>query len=281
MKIRGYRIELGEIEARLAAHSGVREAVVVAREEEGGGKRLEAYYTGEEVGASEMREHVAGVLPDYMVPAAYVHLEALPLTANGKLDRGALPAAAGDAYARREYEEPVGEIESAVARIWGELLRVERVSRNDNFFELGGHSLLAVQVMSRLRQEVGVEVALAGCSRARYWPICADGGAKCASRTAAYQESGSQGLLEVSFAQQRLWFLSQFEGASEAYHIAGGVRLIGELDRGRCGERWIGSWSGTRCCGHVFKQVEGVPVQVIGPAEGGFMLAEDDLRRGG
>src|SRR5262249_8973883 len=146
VKVRGLRIELGEIEARLAVHDGVGEAVVVVREDEAGGKRLEAYYTGQEVGASELREHVAGVLPEYMVPVAYVHLEAMPLTANGKLDRGALPAAAGDAYVKREYEEPVGEMERAVARIWEELLGVERVGRNDNFFELGGHSLLAVQV---------------------------------------------------------------------------------------------------------------------------------------
>ena len=95
------------------------------------------------------------------MPAAYVRLEALPLTPNGKLDRKALPAPEGDAYASREYEAPVGKIEVALAEIWAELLRVERVGRRDNFFELGGHSLLALQVVSRVRQELGVELALA------------------------------------------------------------------------------------------------------------------------
>jgi amino acid adenylation domain-containing protein len=153
VKVRGFRIELGEIEARLITHPEVREAVVLAREEEGGGKRLLAYYTGADVGAESLRAHLSESLPEYMVPAAYVHLEAMPLTANGKLDRRALPAASGDAYVRREYEEPVGEIEKAVARIWSELLGVERVSRHDNFFELGGHSLLIVTMIERLQCE--------------------------------------------------------------------------------------------------------------------------------
>src|SRR5262249_54906293 len=256
--------------------NGVREAVVVAREDEAVGKRLEAYYTGQEVGAAELREHVAGVLPEYMVPAAYVHLGAMALTANGKLDRGGLPAPAGDAYARREYEAPIGAIETAVARIWGELLRVERVSRNDNFFELGGHSLLAVQVVSRLRQEVGAEVALAGLFTR---PILADL-AQMVERSAPAElppisRVDRQGLLEVSFAQQRMWFLAQFEGASEAYHIAGGVRLIGDLDRGalrRALDRIVERHEALRTR---FRQVEGRPVQVIGPAEEGFMLAEE------
>src|SRR5262245_22919778 len=97
-----------------------------------------------------------------MVPAAYVHLESLPLTANGKVDRRALPEPEGEAYVRRGYEPPEGEIETALARIWGELLKVERVGRHDDFFELGGHSLLVMRVLSRLRQTLGVEVPLAG-----------------------------------------------------------------------------------------------------------------------
>src|ERR1700730_1145020 len=95
-----------------------------------------------------------------MVPAGYVRLERMPLTANGKLDRKGLPAPEGDAYAVRGYEEPQGEIETTLARIWGEVLKVERVGRHDNFFELGGHSLLAVRVISRVREALGVEVAI-------------------------------------------------------------------------------------------------------------------------
>ncbi len=175
VKIRGFRIELGEIEARLLEHGGVREAVVVAREEEAGEKRLVAYYTSaevrgegereesgesgerEEVGAEILRGHLAAKLPEYMVPAAYVQLKSLPLTANGKLDRRALPAPDTDAYTVREYEAPVGETETKLAEIWAEVLKVERVGRRDNFFDLGGHSLLAVTVIERMRRQ-GLQV---------------------------------------------------------------------------------------------------------------------------
>jgi amino acid adenylation domain-containing protein len=185
VKIRGYRIELGEIEARLGAHSGVREAVVIAREEGAGDKRLVAYYVADDevtrrrgergaedgsissnsaapretddfragtLTAEELHAQLAVSLPEYMVPAAYVRLDALPLTPNGKLDRKALPAPEGDAYVTRGYEAPIGEIEQALAEIWAVVLKVERVGRYDNFFELGGHSLLAVSLVGRMRQ---------------------------------------------------------------------------------------------------------------------------------
>ena len=157
VKIRGFRIELGEIAARLAEHEAVREAVVVAREETPGDKRLAAYYTvikqGEDgVGAEALRMHLSARLPEYMLPAAYVRLESLPLNPNGKLDRKALPAPEADAYSRRGYEAPQGEIETLLAAIWAELLKLERVGRHDNFFELGGHSLLIQQVVNLLAQ---------------------------------------------------------------------------------------------------------------------------------
>jgi acyl carrier protein len=169
VKVRGYRIELGEIEASLAGHRAVREVAVVVREDVPGDRRLVAYYTvreeqqgeeGLEIGAEQLRAHVGEKLPEYMVPAAYVRLERMPLTANGKLDRGGLPKPEGEAYGVREYEAPVGEVEEALAEIWSELLGVERVGRKDNFFELGGHSLLAVRVMARLRQQLGLELDL-------------------------------------------------------------------------------------------------------------------------
>jgi acyl-coenzyme A synthetase/AMP-(fatty) acid ligase/acyl carrier protein len=163
VKIRGFRIEVGEIEAQLLRHAGVKEAVVLAREDAPGDKRLIAYVVGQEgqeCTAEQLRGHLLALLPEYMVPSGYVRLERLPLTANGKLDRQALPAPDQSAVVSREYEAPQGEIESAIAQIWQELLKLERVGRQDNFFELGGHSLMAVQLVSRLRQELGVEVAL-------------------------------------------------------------------------------------------------------------------------
>jgi hypothetical protein len=153
VKIRGFRIELGEIEARLREHEEVQEAVVLAREDTPGDKRLVAYYTAREqnsVGAEALRAHLAAKLPEYMVPAAYVRLESLPLTPNGKLNRKALPAPEGEAYVVRQYEAPQGPIEELMAQIWAELFNRERVGRHDNFFELGGHSLMAVTLVERL-----------------------------------------------------------------------------------------------------------------------------------
>ena len=166
VKIRGFRIELGEIEACLAAHPQVREAVVIAREDAPGDKRLVAYYTETAalnqtgVGAEELRAFLQGRLPEYMVPAAYVRMESLPLTPNGKLDRKGLPAPDSDAYARQRYEAPQGEMETAMAAIWAEVLKLERVGRRDNFFELGGHSLLAVRVLSRVQSVLGKQMKL-------------------------------------------------------------------------------------------------------------------------
>nr|QLY89263.1 pseudodesmin synthetase [Pseudomonas sp.] len=162
VKIRGFRIELGEIEARLAACAGVREAVVIAREDEPGDKRLVAYLIGAEgavLEAAALRDQLLLSLADYMVPSAFVQLDALPLTTNGKLDRKALPAPDSAALARRGFEAPLGEVENRIAAIWQELLKVERVGRHDNFFELGGHSLLAVKLIERMRQvELGADV---------------------------------------------------------------------------------------------------------------------------
>jgi len=157
VKIRGFRIECGEIEAALAAHHAVRETVVLAREEVTGDTRLVAYVVTTREGqpaalASELREFLATRLPDYMVPAAFVMIDALPLTPNGKLDRHALPAPADDAFVQHEYAAPQGDTEVTLAALWSELLGIARIGRHDHFFELGGHSLMAVTLISRLRQ---------------------------------------------------------------------------------------------------------------------------------
>jgi len=156
VKIRGFRIELGEIEARLRACEGVRDAIVIAREDLRGDKRLVAYLLaqdGSSPTAQALREQLASTLPEHMLPAAFVPLEAFPLTTNGKLDRKALPAPDQDALARRAFEAPRGEVEEALAALWQELLAVERVGRDDHFFELGGHSLLVVTLIERLRRQ--------------------------------------------------------------------------------------------------------------------------------
>ncbi|MVT50318.1 amino acid adenylation domain-containing protein [Bradyrhizobium yuanmingense] len=161
VKIRGFRIELGEIEFRLNEHADVADSTVLVQRDHGGDARLVAYVAvrrGNGAGldanelASALRDHLRACLPDYMVPSAFVSLDALPLTPNGKVDRKALPAPENDAYARRRFEPPRGEVEQIVANIWAELLGVDRIGRSDHFFELGGHSLLAVRMLERLQR---------------------------------------------------------------------------------------------------------------------------------
>jgi amino acid adenylation domain-containing protein len=157
VKIRGFRVELSEIEARLAQHPAVKEVAIAAQEGASGSKQLVAYVTYRDRGASaeDLRVYLAGLLPTFMVPSAFVKLDALPLTPSGKLNRRALPAPQRQSYVTRVYEEPRGESEQVLAWIWKRLLRVERVGRQDSFFELGGHSLLIVQMKEQL-QRVGL-----------------------------------------------------------------------------------------------------------------------------
>jgi amino acid adenylation domain-containing protein len=168
VKIRGFRIELGEIAERLQEHPAVKEAVVIAREDAPGEKRLVAYYSSStlhtfsdpESGPSDLRSFLFRCLPEHMVPAAYVLLESFPLTPNGKLDRKALPAPAGNAYAVRQYVPPHGNLETALAEIWAEVLKLERVGRYDDFFALGGQSLLALRVLFRVNDCFQTELSV-------------------------------------------------------------------------------------------------------------------------
>jgi aryl carrier-like protein len=162
VKIRGYRIELGEIEARLAQLDGVRDAVVVVHDHGPQDRRLVAYIvparvppgaTGPAPDPEQLKRRLAEVLPDYMVPTAFVALDALPVTPNGKIDRKALPAPQADAFGTRSTAQPQGPVECAIASLWVELLKHDRIGREDNFFSLGGHSLLAVGLIERMRDE--------------------------------------------------------------------------------------------------------------------------------
>ncbi|WP_041199104.1 non-ribosomal peptide synthetase [Burkholderia pseudomallei] len=293
VKIRGFRIELGEIEAQLAKVTGVREVVVLARDSaadtdqnadlnasataNSSEKRLVAYYTGD-ADVTALRAQAAQHLPSYMVPSAYVRLDAWPLTPNGKLDRRALPAPADDAYARAEYEAPQGAKEEALAAIWRELLHVERVSRHDNFFELGGHSLLAVQLVSRLRQALSVEVALGTVFDA---PVLSALASRLDDNTAEVLPpiplAPRDGRIALSLAQQRLWFLTQLEGVSEAYHMSGAVRLDGPLNREvlqRALNRIVMRHEALRTC---FVREKGEPIQVIQP-HADLTMSYHDLR---
>lgn len=294
VKVRGFRIELGEIEARLMEHPGVREAVVLAREDRPGEKRLVAYYTGidrsavasdqggeDTLGADILRTHLTARLPDYMVPAAYVRMVSLPLMPNGKLDRKALLAPEAGAYAVREFEAPVGEFETALAGIWSDVLKLEKIGRHDNFFDLGGHSLLIVQIISRLRQTLHVEVAL-GDLFAR--PVLADfaKGLETAesTRLSSIARVSRDNPLMASFAQQRLWFLAQMEGVSGTYNLPSGLRLKGGIDRTALGQALDRIVARQEALRTTFFQIDGEPFQRIIPEEvSRFHLVEHDLRQ--
>ena len=194
IKVRGFRIEPGEIEAKLRAHPAVREAVVVASPSHGDEKRLIAYYVPIdeaqlELSSEVLRNHLSAILPEYMVPAAYVHMSGLPLTANGKMDRQALPPPGDESHVRREHEAPYGELEQIMARLWAELLDVERVGRRDNFFELGGDSILAIKLVAKIRAK-GLELQP---SQVAEHPTL-DKLAACLGQVTA--QAGEQGTLE-------------------------------------------------------------------------------------
>ncbi|HEV3051897.1 MAG TPA: amino acid adenylation domain-containing protein, partial [Longimicrobium sp.] len=271
VKIRGFRIEPGEIEARLREHPAVRQALVLAREDAPGEKRLVAYVVGD-ADAEALRAHLSGQLPEYMVPAAFVRLDALPVTANGKVDRKALPAPDADAFAARAYEAPLGETETALAAIWSELLGVERVGRGDDFFALGGHSLLAVRLISRLRQALGVEAAVRDVF-AR--PVLADfaRGLESAARAEApvIVPVERTGPLPLSFAQERLWFIDRMEPGSATYNIPVARRFAGPLDAVALERSFSEIVRRHEALRTVFVEVDGSPVQVVAPF-GGFSL---------
>jgi amino acid adenylation domain-containing protein len=158
VKIRGYRIELGEVEAQLRLHPRVKEAVVVAREDTPGDKALVAYVTRHDVGdlsVTELRVHLKGILPEHMIPSAFMFLTALPLTPSGKLNRRALPPPDAQAPIGRASEPPNGEAEEILAQIWRELLYTGPIGRDDSFFELGGHSLLVIRMLFDANERLG------------------------------------------------------------------------------------------------------------------------------
>ncbi|WP_353888300.1 condensation domain-containing protein, partial [uncultured Pseudomonas sp.] len=235
VKIRGLRIEPGEIESRLAALAGIDEAVVIAREDQPGHPRLVAYYTVRpDVAPLEpegLRAQLQAHLPEYMVPVAFVALPALPLTANGKLDRRALPAPERTALFEVGFEAPVGELEQALAQLWAELLQVERVGRHDDFFRLGGHSLLAMRMVSQVRVRLGAELSLAALFAAAQLTSVARHLEQAGRSEVPPIVAAAPGqALPMSFAQQRLWFLAQLEGGSQAYNVPLALGLRGRLD---------------------------------------------------
>ncbi|WP_328930649.1 amino acid adenylation domain-containing protein (plasmid) [Streptomyces sp. NBC_00190] len=230
VKIRGFRIELGEIEAALTTHPEIAQAAVIAREDRPGIKTIAAYLVpadGRTVpAADELRAHLDGTLPDYMVPSAYVALPELPLTPNRKLDRRALPAPDGAAAAGRA---PRTVREIRLCDLFAAVLGLEQVSVDDSFFDLGGHSLLATRLVSRIRADLGAEISVRTLFEA---PTVVALDARIAAAGRARQALTARPRPEavpLSPAQRRLWFLGRFEDAGGNYNLPMAVRISGEL----------------------------------------------------
>ncbi|CAD5274525.1 MULTISPECIES: non-ribosomal peptide synthetase [Halomonadaceae] len=236
VKIRGLRIELGEIEAELLSQPEVRESVVVAQDGSGG-SRLVAYMVpqaGSELDTALLREALGQKLPDYMVPGVLVSLDALPLNANGKIDRKALPEP--DLSSSSQYEPPQSKSEETLAAIWSEVLGVDRVGRHDNFFELGGHSLLALQVLARIRAAGLQSLALRDLFKSpvlcELALLASTGGNDVVGDTPLCPITRRE-QMPLSPAQKRLWLVDRLAGSSSertGYNMSAALNLTGQLD---------------------------------------------------
>ena len=280
VKIRGYRVELGEIEALLRGHTAVREAAVIAREDQPGERRIVAYMVPTEPRTenhepgredadrkthhSALKTFLQERLPDYMVPAAFVELAALPITANGKLDRRALPAP--QAAPTQEGAAPRTPTEELLATIWADVLGLERVGVNDNFFAAGGHSLLATQALARVRAAFGVGLPVRALFEQPTVALLApvlERAARAETPPIAPAPPGAPRPL--SFAQQRIWFLDQLDPGSSAYNIPLALRLDGPLDPAALGRSLDTVVARHESLRTSFAQADGLPTPVVRP----------------
>ncbi|AGN70717.1 hypothetical protein B2K_39560 [Paenibacillus mucilaginosus K02] len=269
VKIRGYRIELGEIEAKLLQAEGVREAVVTVLAAEGAetAQELCAYVTGErELAAGELRGRLAAVLPSYMIPSYFVQLAELPLTTSGKVDRRRLPRpdAASSAGAEKGFIAPRNAVEAQLARLWQEVLGVERVSIREDFFELGGHSLRAMTLISRIHQAMGAELPL----RQLFLTPTVEGLAAAVEAAGAgtyegLQPAPKQAYYPLTSAQKRLYVLQQLEGAELSYNMPAALKLTGRLDRTRLERALRAMIARHDVLRTSFAVVDGEPVQLV------------------
>jgi len=285
VKIRGFRIELGEVEAALESHPAVERALAMAREE-GDDKRLVAYVSAKAGKAlppsRELRDFLRTTLPEHMVPAVCVLLEAFPLTPNGKVDRKALPAPVWDG-GRESHVAPRTPREEALAAIWAEVLGLARVGVTDNFLELGGHSLTATQVVSRLRDALGVDLPMRTVLEhltieALARRIEPAGGADRETAAPLRRVAREDGTAPLSFTQQGLWFLSRLAPDSAAYNVPAVLRLSGELDVDRLARAWAGVVARHETLRTTFRGDGAAAVQVIAPPSVETSLPVTDLR---
>ncbi|WP_156749946.1 non-ribosomal peptide synthetase, partial [Mycobacterium sp. E2479] len=263
VKIRGYRIELGEVRSALAALDGVEQAAVIAREDRPGDKRLVGYVTGN-ADPTAARSALGERLPAYMVPAAVVVLEALPITPNGKLDTRALPA---PDYAAGGYRAPGSAVEEILAGIYAQVLGFERVGVDDSFFDLGGDSLSAMRVVAAVNAALDAGLPVRSLFEAPTIAQLAPRIGADAGRVASLVAGERPAVVPLSFGQSRLWFLDQFQGPSPMYNIAAALRLDGELDTAALGVALADVVGRHESLHTLFPSVDGVPRQVVVPVE--------------
>ncbi len=267
VKIRGYRIELGEVRAALAGLAGVGQAVVVAREDQPGDKRLVGYVTETSSGAVDSAAARAALgqrLPGYMVPAAVVVIDALPLTVNGKLDTRALPA---PEYTAGGYRAPTDPVEEVLAGVYAQVLGVQRVGVDDSFFELGGDSLSAMRLVAAINTALGVDVGVRVLFEAPTVAGLAPRIGGTAEGLAPLVAVARPAVVPLSFAQSRMWFIDQLQGPSPIYNLAVALRLGGRLDAEALGAALVDVVDRQESLRTLFTAVEGIPRQVVIPVE--------------
>jgi amino acid adenylation domain-containing protein len=268
LKIRGNRVEPGEIEACLLTFPGVREAVAAARPGRDNVPRLIAYLTGTPASAEQLRQHIRRKLPEFMVPSAFVFLDAMPLTPNGKADRRRLPDPALDATPDTHYAAPRSPAEEILAGIFAEILDIKQPGVDDNFFDLGGHSLLATRVASRIRQAFGIELPLRAIFEhptiARLASVIAS--PACKTLVPALLPAPRETDLPLSFAQQRLWYMAQLDPDNPFYNYVAAIRMSGSLDAEALRKSLNGIVSRHEILRTAFVFRDGTPVQAVLPA---------------
>ena len=271
IKLRGYRIELGEIESALLRYPGIKEAVVVAKEDHLEESQLVAYLVnemGQDVSIDDLRYYLRQTLPGFMVPQFFVALAKMPLTSNGKVDRFLLPAPQESSLPERV--KPLGPIEEVVASIWAEVLGLEQIGTTDNFFNIGGQSLKAVQVVARLSEVLAVELPVAtvfeaptvqALARVVERSMTSEGPAAVSHIERVSRDRS----LPLSFAQQRLWFLQSLDPSSVAYNISFSARFVGPVNLPVIEQSINEIVRRHESLRTTFAEVDGEPVQVIAP----------------
>ena len=262
VKIRGFRIELGEIESKIREIENIKDCAVIAKADSTGDKAIYAYYTSDaEVSVSEIRDRLSESLPEYMVPAYMMQIEAIPVTRNGKLDRRALPEI--EARATKEYIAPRNEIEEKICNIYSEILNVEKVGVKDSFFELGGHSLRATRLVNRIEAETGTRIALkevfahptveqlavlAGAETEEYIPI---------------PKAEDKEYYPMSSAQKRTYLIQQMNPESVTYNMPQNMKLTGEVNADALRKALQAMTDRHEILRTVFLMIDGEPVQKI------------------